>query len=545
MSLKLLFKIRFQLLYHGYRIFARMNLADVAKVRELLSQSSNIIIVPHKNPDGDAIGSILGLFHFLKVLGKTAQVIVPNDYPKFLKWMPGNNTIVNFERQYDHAEELAKKADLIFTLDFNHFSRTGQMEKVLESSEAIFIMIDHHQQPSDYATVTYSDVSMSSTCEMVYNFIEALGKAKSITPEIATCLYTGIMTDTGSFKFSSTTSRTHRVVAELIDKGAQNMQIHQQVFDTNSPARLHLLGAALNNLVILPEYRTAFITLSQKELDQHNFSKGDTEGFVNYGLTLENIVFAVIFIENQEEGIIKISFRSVGGFSVNEFARSHFNGGGHTNAAGGRSTVSIDKTVERFKMLLKRLSKPTTGMKKLLFSYLLLVLFAACGEPEPRKPVQVKSGSFFKESVERSRRILEMETQVIQKLIAKDSLKEYFPSTNGFWYTYETKKDSTGYLPKTNDVLLLTYNIMSLNGDTIYKADNIGLAEHAVDKSQLFPGLRNAVKLLQKDEKATFIFPSGQAFGYKGDNDRIGPNIPIKSSVNILEIKKDSSNIKS
>lgn len=335
-----------------YRIFARMNSADVAKVRELLSQSNNILIVPHKNPDGDAIGSSLGLFYFLKTLGKISQIIVPNDYPKFLKWMPGNETILNFERQNSQSTEFIEKADLIFTLDFNHLSRTGQMEKVLGSSQATFVMIDHHQQPSDYSSVTYSDVSMSSTCEMIYNVIESFGKVASITPEIATCLYAGILTDTGSFKFSSTTSRTHRVVAELIDRGAQNMHIHQQIFDTNSPARLHLLGVALNNLVILKEYKTAYITLSQKELDEHNFSKGDTEGFVNYGLTLEGIVFAVIFIANEEEGIIKISFRSVGNFSVNEFARNHFSGGGHTNAAGGRSTASMEETLERFTSLL-------------------------------------------------------------------------------------------------------------------------------------------------------------------------------------------------
>ena len=183
-------------------------------------------------------------------------------------------------------------------------------------------------------------------------------------------------------------------------------------------------------------------------------------------------------------------------------------------------------------------------MKKSLLALISLIFLVACGEPEPRKPVQVKSGNFFKESVERSKKILEAETVVIQDLIERDSINSYLPSTNGFWYTYEIKKDSSGYLPKSNDILLLTYNIMSLNGDTIYKKDDIGLVEHAVDKSQLFPGLRNAVKLLRKGEKATFIFPSGQAYGYKGDNDKIGPNVPIKSSVNILEIKKDSSNIK-
>ena len=161
------------------------------------------------------------------------------------------------------------------------------------------------------------------------------------------------MTDTGSFKYRSTSSKTHRVVAELIDKGADNMEIHRKVFDTNSPSRLHLLGVALSNMVILPEYRTAYITLTQDELDRYDYKKGDTEGFVNYGLTLEGIIFALIFIENREEGIIKISLRSVGDFSVNEFAREHFNGGGHTNAAGGRSEMSMENTISNFIEILK------------------------------------------------------------------------------------------------------------------------------------------------------------------------------------------------
>lgn len=184
-------------------------------------------------------------------------------------------------------------------------------------------------------------------------------------------------------------------------------------------------------------------------------------------------------------------------------------------------------------------------MKKSVVLIVLLALTIGCGEPEPRKPVQVKSGSFFKASVERSKKLLEKETKIIQNLIENDSSNTYLPSANGFWYAFEIKKDSLGYLPKTNDILLLTYNIMALKGDTIYKVQDIGLVEHAVDKSQLFPGLRNAVKLLRKGEKATFIFPSGQAYGYKGDANLIGPNSLIKSSVQLLEIRKDSSNIKS
>lgn len=330
-----------------------MNSADITTVKSILSQPQKIVIVPHKNPDGDAMGSCLALYGFLKGMGHTVHVIAPNDYPKFLKWMPCNETVLNFEWEAQRAQRLLDESTVIFTLDFNDLSRVGQMESALRAAKADFIMIDHHQQPGDYARVTYSDVSMSSTCEMVYNFIDFLGGVEQVTKEIATNLYTGIMTDTGSFKYRSTSSKTHRVVAELIDRGAENMEIHRQVFDTNSPSRLHLLGVALSNMVILPEYRTAYITLTQDELDAHDFKKGDTEGFVNYGLTLENIVFALIFIENKEEGIIKISLRSVGDFSVNEFARKHFQGGGHDNAAGGKSDLSMEETIDQFRTILK------------------------------------------------------------------------------------------------------------------------------------------------------------------------------------------------
>ncbi len=330
-----------------------MNLEDITTIKSILSKPQNIVIIPHKNPDGDAIGSCLGLLGFLKDKGQNAVVVAPNDYPKFLKWMPGNDQILNFEKENSEAKKALDEATVIFTLDFNDLSRTGQLETILKAKEADFIMIDHHQQPDDYAIVTYSDVSMSSTCEMVYNFIEYLGETDRITKAMAINLYTGIMTDTGSFKYRSTSSRTHRVVADLIDRGAENMEIHQRVFDTNSPSRLHLLGVALSNMVILPEYKTAYITLSQEELDDNDFKKGDTEGFVNYGLTLEGIIFAVIFIENSEEGIIKISLRSIGDFSVNEFARNHFNGGGHDNAAGGRSEISMEATITKFNDILK------------------------------------------------------------------------------------------------------------------------------------------------------------------------------------------------
>ena len=324
----------------------------ILEITAELAKADNIVIVPHKGPDGDAMGSTLGLMHFLRDKGHKATVIAPNDYPHFLKWLPGNEEVLIYESQKEESDKLIAEAQIVFTLDFNHLSRCGDMQDALVASDAVFVMIDHHQEPSDYAHYTYSDSNMSSTCEMVYRFIEKLRASKKITPEIATCLYTGIMTDTGSFRFSSTSSDTHRAIADLIDKGADNSQIHNNIYDTNSENKLQLMGTALQNIRVNKELRTAYITLTQEELDKHNFKKGDTEGFVNYGLSLDGIIFAVIFIENHNDDMIKISFRSKGDFDVNKFARAHFEGGGHINAAGGKSTMSMNDTVVKFNRLL-------------------------------------------------------------------------------------------------------------------------------------------------------------------------------------------------
>ncbi|MFL1896891.1 DHH family phosphoesterase [Aquimarina sp. 2-A2] len=329
-----------------------MKTQEIEALKALLQESKKIVIVPHKNPDGDAIGSTLALTHYLTSLHHQVNIISPNDYPDFLKWIPGQENIINYDTDKELGEQLIAAADLIFTLDFNHLGRCGALETPLRNAEATFVMIDHHQQPDDYAFFTYSDVTMSSTCQMVYHFIEMMGDENNITPEIATCIYVGIMTDTGSFRFRSTTSTTHRVIASLIDHGADNTAIHEKIYDTNTYSRLQLQGVALKNLKVLPEYRTAYITITQEELDKHNFRKGDTEGFVNLGLSLHNIVFALIFIENKSEGIIKISLRSKGDFSVNEFSRAHFEGGGHHNAAGGKSNLSIEETVAKLISIL-------------------------------------------------------------------------------------------------------------------------------------------------------------------------------------------------
>ena len=330
-----------------------MNRSDIKEIKELLSTPKNVVIVPHKNPDGDAIGASLAMYHYLNKNGHKATVVSPNDYPNFLKWLPGSKDTLKFDMQNRQSKKAIAEASIIFLLDFNALNRVGDdMENTLKEFKGIFIMIDHHQQPEDIAKYLFSDTSVCSTCQMLYHFLEKLHDVEGIDADIATSIYTGIMTDTGSFRFPSTTSTTHRIIADLIDKGADNSKIYSLVYDTNSYARLQLLGRALSNLVVVNKLKTAYITLSQKELDEFDYQKGDTEGIVNYALSLENIVFATIFIEDIDQKIIKISFRSKGSFSVNKFAREHFDGGGHDNAAGGKSIVSLDATISKFLKLL-------------------------------------------------------------------------------------------------------------------------------------------------------------------------------------------------
>ena len=329
-----------------------MILKGFEELKRFLEKPRNIVIVGHRNPDGDAMGSTLALKHYLGKKGHDCTVVVPNDSPDFLHWLPGSETTYRFDWQNSQSHRVISNSDIIFLLDFNALHRVGSdMEKTLEKYPNDFAMIDHHQQPDDVKYM-YSDVTICSTCQMVYQFIEMNNDLDLIDADIATCLYTGIMTDTGSFRFRSTTSATHRIIADLIDKGAENDRIHNNVYDANSYNRLLLLGQALSNLQILPSYKTAFITLTDEEKKRFDFQKGDTEGVVNYALSLKGIIFAAIFIEDKEQKIIKISFRSKGDFSVNKFSRNHFGGGGHDNAAGGKSEESMEKTVTNFTNLL-------------------------------------------------------------------------------------------------------------------------------------------------------------------------------------------------
>ena len=326
---------------------------DFSEVKELLSQPKKIVIIPHKNPDGDAMGSSLGLYKYLKNNGHSPIVLAPTRYPKFLHWMPNNESVEIFDENDTSKADIIKQADILFFMDFNTLERIEEMKPIVDSSSAIKIMIDHHQQPDSFPDYTYSDTTICATSQMLYHFFENLNVLDEIDSEIATCMYTGIVTDTGSFRYASTTSTTHRIVAELIDKGAVNYKIHNHIYDGNTMARMKLMGVALNNLVVLDDCKSAYITMTRKELRSNNFQKGDTEGFVNMALSIEGVNVAAIFIEDLEGDFVKISLRSTGSFSVNQLSRDHFNGGGHINAAGGRVDSPIKEVVELFEKVVE------------------------------------------------------------------------------------------------------------------------------------------------------------------------------------------------
>lgn len=334
-----------------------MKIQDIQAIKLLLTTPKKIAIIPHRGPDGDAMGSTLALYHFLLKNNHEPIVIAPNEFPDFLAWLPGSEAVKIFEKDKENCTKILENSDLIFTLDFNALHRTGnEMEPVLAQQKATFIMIDHHQKPDNYATYTYSDTAFGSTCEMIYNFISFLDQKEVIDKTIGTCIYTGILTDSGSFRFPGTTGNTHRIVAELIDLGVENTKIPSLLFENSSYSRLQLLGRALQNMKVLADHKTTYTTLTQEELNTFEHIKGDTEGIVNYGLTIKGIIFTAIFIENKEEKIIKISFRSQGDFDVNQFARDHFNGGGHQNAAGGKSETSMAETIAKFEDLVTKLT---------------------------------------------------------------------------------------------------------------------------------------------------------------------------------------------
>jgi phosphoesterase RecJ-like protein len=323
-----------------------------AKFKALLKKCEHIVIVTHWSPDGDAMGSSLALYNYLLKKKKKVTVVVPNEYPDFLFWLPGNNKVMNFQKEEMKVKKAIDKADVIFTLDFNTLLRIEQLGEYISKCDTTKVLIDHHQQPGGYAQYFYYDVAACSTCELIYEFIKALGDEKLIDKKIASCIYTGIMTDTGSFRFPGVTSKTHKILASLLDKGVVPSEIHSAVYDTSSFERMKLLGYALNEKMIEVQGKNAaYISLTDAELKRFNYKRGDTEGLVNYPLSISGNKLSALFTE--ADGKIKISFRSKGKFDVNQFARKYFNGGGHINAAGGRSEESMHDTIQKFLDLIR------------------------------------------------------------------------------------------------------------------------------------------------------------------------------------------------
>ncbi len=317
----------------------------------LLQQPKRIFITTHHKPDGDAIGSMLGLHHYLTKKGHQVTSVSPSELPEFLMWMPGVEHLYNYEAEQKVSEKALADAELIFCLDFNDFSRTGKLATALEEATQPKILIDHHLMPKPVWDYGMSIPEKSSTCEMVYDFINLCNDNALIDTDIAACIYTGVMTDTGSFRFPVTSASVHEMIADLKHKGLEHGKIHEEVYDAWSVKRMQFIGyVLLEKMVVLPHINTSYIALSKKDIKLFDVSSGDMEGLVNYPLSIRGIKFATLITERGNE--VKMSFRSKGDFDVSSFAREYFNGGGHFNASGGRTTDGFSETVTKFEQII-------------------------------------------------------------------------------------------------------------------------------------------------------------------------------------------------
>ncbi|MDR3250712.1 MAG: bifunctional oligoribonuclease/PAP phosphatase NrnA [Tannerella sp.] len=320
----------------------------INKLKTYIDKGDKFVIVAHEMPDGDAIGSSLGLYHYLMSFDKKSiKVVVPNSFPEFLKWMPGARDIVIYEQYPDFATQLTADADVLFCLDFNAVKRVGQLASAVAASDARKVLIDHHLDPENFCNISISYPEMCSTCELMFRIICALGDVDLIEKDAAECFYTGMMTDTGSFSYNSNSEGIYIIVSELIKKGIDKDDIYRKVNQVYSESRLRLMGYVLyEKMKIYPDKHAAMFALTQSELNSFRYKSGDTEGFVNLPLSIKGIRFSAFF--RQETNLIKASLRSVGDFPCNKFAAKYFNGGGHKNASGGEFYGTLDQAVKRF-----------------------------------------------------------------------------------------------------------------------------------------------------------------------------------------------------
>lgn len=319
---------------------------------KLLSSSDNIVLICHINPDGDAIGSQLALYQYLKFKGKSVEMISPNHLQEFLKWMTDSDLINIYIRKRSQCISIIERADLIIMLDFNQPGRLGEAERSVISSKAKKVIIDHHLDPDNFADLIITDPSKCSTAELIYNIISEINGKPFDNKIFSENIYVGIITDTGNFDHGAFSGNTFRIVADLLDSGIDREKVMNVVYNNFSADRMKLMGLALNKrMVILPEYNTAYIYLTKKDLEEYNHVKGDTEGFVNLPLSIKGIVLSVLFVE--KDSFVKLSFRSKGSFPVNSFASKYFSGGGHMNASGGEFYDNLENTITYFLQTLE------------------------------------------------------------------------------------------------------------------------------------------------------------------------------------------------
>lgn len=327
--------------------------SNIDKVAKFFERAERIIIVTHVSPDGDAIGSSLGLLHFLETQGKDVHIIVPNAFPDFLRWMAGAKDIVRCDKYTEFASQLISQADVICCLDFNALSRIDCVGELVAGAKAKKVMIDHHLNPEDFCDITISHPNISSTSELVFRLICRMGYFEDITFEGAECIYTGMMTDTGGFTYNSNNQEIYFIISELLSKGIDKDEIYRRVFNTYSEERLRLMGYVLyEKMMVYKPFRSALITLTRNDQKKFHFSKGDSEGFVNIPLQIKNVCFSAFLREDTEKNMIKVSLRSVGSFPCNKVAAEYFNGGGHLNASGGEYYGSMDEAIALFKQAL-------------------------------------------------------------------------------------------------------------------------------------------------------------------------------------------------
>ncbi len=326
---------------------------DVARLHELISTKPEVVIVSHHNPDGDAVGSSLSLFHFFSGIGCKVTPILPNPFPNFLQWMPGSENILIASKHLKTAQRLIREAPVLCIVDMNAPHRSGDdLKDAITESKAFKILIDHHIMPNIDCDVMLSTPKTTSSCELVFEFLfKYLKQKEHLTKEMAECLYSGIITDTGSLSYACNRKRTYEILAQLVKQGIDCEQIHRNIYDNYSETRMRLLGHTLaNRMKVMPECATSYTYLTNDDLKAFHFQPGDTEGFVNYGLSMEVVKFTAFFTERENR--IRVSFRSKGEIDASKFAREHFNGGGHHNAAAAYSYDTLENTIKKFEELV-------------------------------------------------------------------------------------------------------------------------------------------------------------------------------------------------